>query len=145
MCRVYVNDHRLYSGPVIDECTADIDVAPGIACLVIEHWDKQPQDTVVENGVIVRDRSFELDSIKIDGYSLEELKWHSEFQAHDGVVYPSCLFFGPNGKFVLNFETPVLRWILQTKHEKNNDDPHWEEDYNYYTEACRLLKQISSK
>jgi hypothetical protein len=145
MCRIYINEQELYSGPVLDNYNLDIDVAPGSAQLLIEQWDKKPQDTVVENGTIIRDRSFELESIIIDCYNLEELKWASEFQAQDGAVYPSCLFFGPNGQFVLNFEAPVLRWILKTRHEKNNNDPHWEEDYNYYTKACRLLTQILPK
>jgi hypothetical protein len=117
----------------------------GTTTLIIEHWGKKSEDTIVENNVIVRDRSFELDCIKIDGYDLEELKWDSNFHAKDGTVYPSCLFFGPNGCFVLEFEPPVLRWMLQTRHNKNNNDPHWEEDYNYYTEACRLLEQIPPK
>lgn len=145
MCRIYINDDELYSGPVLSNYTLDAGPADGPTTLTIEHWGKNPEDTVVENGVIIRDRSFELDSIIIDQYNLEELKWDSEFNAQDGAVYPSCLFFGPNGQFVLTFETPVLRWMLQTRHRKNNNDPHWEEDYNYYTEACRLLAQISPK
>lgn len=145
MCRIYINDLELYSGIVQSEYTFDTVVPVGPTTLTIEHWDKQPEDTVVENGIIVSDRSFELASILIDNYDLEELKWNSEFRSIDGAVYPSCLFFGPNGKFVLAFENPVLRWILKTRHEKNNNDPHWEEDYNYYTEACRLLTQILPK
>lgn len=145
MCRIYINDDELYSGPVLPTYVLDTNLPTGTATLIIEHWGKRPEDTVVENNVIVRDRSFEIDSVIIDHYDLEELKWDSKFNAQDGAVYPGCLFFGPNGRFVLEFETPVLRWMLQTRHEKNNDDPHWEEDYNYYTEACRLLAQILPK
>lgn len=141
-CRIFVNTQEVAAGLVQSHYSINAEVNDGIATLIIEHCNKRPEDTVVKNGIIVRDRSFELDRIEIDGYDLEELKWDSEFHATDGAVYPSCLFFGPNGKFILNFESPALRWILKMRHEKNNNDPHWEEDYNYYTQACRLLTRI---
>jgi hypothetical protein len=144
-CRVYINNTELYSGVVLPKYEFNIDVALGNVMLLIDHWGKLPQDTVVDRGVIVRDRSFELESIVIDHYNLEELIWDSEFRAIDGAVYPSCLFFGPNGQFVLNFENPVLRWQLRRRHEKNNNDPHWEQDYNFYTNACKRLTQILPK
>jgi hypothetical protein len=141
-CKILVNDVELYCGAVLSEFEYDYPCAEGPCVLVIEQWDKSPSDTVVQDGKIVRDRSFELDKIVIDDYDLEELIWNSEFLAKDGQVYSSCLFFGPNGKFILNFYNPVLYWILKTRHEKNNNDPDWEEDYNYYQQACKILKQI---
>lgn len=134
----------MYSGEVKPTFSINYD-ATGPVTLEIEHYGKQPDDTVVENGVIVRDRSFELTNINVDGIEFNDLIWQSEFCATDGNVYPSCLFFGPNGKFVINFENPVLKWYLQQQHLKNNNDPLWEEDYNYYIDACKLLTQISQK
>jgi hypothetical protein len=142
MCVIRVNDQELYRGTVPDQYSKEFNFYDIDAILMIEHIDKNPQDTIVKDGIIIRDRSFELDQIIIDGYDLEELKWASEFRAQDGAVYTSCLFFGPNGKFVLKFSNPVLHWILKTRHEKNNNDPHWEEDYNYYQQACKILQQI---
>jgi len=144
-CKISINHEELYSGPVLEVYDFDVPHTQGAVSIVITHWDKQPYDTVVKNGQIVRDRSFELARLIVDGYDLEELIWHSEFRAVDGAVYPSCLFFGPNGDFVLDFTMPVLAWILHTRHTKNNNDPHWEEDYNYYITACQLLQQISIK
>lgn len=140
--KIVVNNNELYSGPVLENFEYDHICAIGPCSLVIEHWDKLPSDTIVQDGKIVRDRSFELDKIVIDDYDIEELIWNSEFLAQDGQVYPSCLFFGPNGKFVLNFYNPALYWILKTRHEKNNNDPLWEEDYNYYQQACKILTQM---
>ena len=145
LCCISINGKEFYSGPVLEHYSLDTDVPQGELALTIAHWGKRPEDTIVEQGTIVRDRSFELSSVIIDGHNIEELKWQSEFQADDGAVYPSCLFFGPNGQYVLKFENPVLRWILKTRHNKNNNDPHWEEDYNYYMEACRLLAQTLHK
>lgn len=141
MCQIAVNDQVLYRGVAQVNNEFELAIGPGPVALCITHWDKQPQDTVVEHGQIVRDRSFEIAKIKIDDLDLEELIWHSEFRADDGQVYPSCLFFGPNGTFVLNAELPILRWMLQTRHQINNNDPYWEQDYNYYIKACQILKQ----
>jgi hypothetical protein len=145
MCAIIINNQELYRGEVLDLYDFDVDVADGVAKLQIDHWDKKPSDTVVENNVIVRDRSFELDTVIIDNYNIEELIWKSQFYATDGNVYKSCLFFGPNGSYVLNFYNPVLYWILQTRHQDNNNDPEWEQDYNYYIRACKILKQISTR
>jgi len=141
-CKILVNDLELYSGPVLSDFEYNYPHTDGKCLLVIEHWDKLPSDTIVQDGRIVRDRSFELDKIVIDEYDIEELIWNSEFLAQDGQTYPSCLFFGPTGKFILNFYNPVLHWVLKTRHEKNNNDPNWEEDYNYYQQACKILKQM---
>jgi hypothetical protein len=141
-CAIRINGQELYRGGVPADFLNNFEQLESDCVLVIEHINKQPSDTIVKGGTIIRDRSFELDQIVIDGYDLEELKWTSEFRAQDGAVYASCLFFGPNGKFVLKFSNPVLPWMLKTRHEKNNNDPHWEEDYNYYQQACKILQQI---
>jgi hypothetical protein len=141
-CKILLDNKELYSGVVLPSFTYEHSCIDGQCQLLIEHWDKIPSDTIVQDGKIVRDRSFELDKIIVDDYDIEELIWASEFLAQDGQRYPSCLFFGPNGKFKLDFYNPVLYWILKTRHEKNNNDPNWEEDYNYYQQACKILTQI---
>jgi hypothetical protein len=144
-CRIAINNQVLFAGIAQPQYTFDVSVAKGACRLSIVHWDKLPEHTVVENGEIVRDRSFELERCTIDSYDLQELIWHSQFVAEDSAVYKSCLFFGPNGEFQLNFENPVLRWILRTRHEQNNNDPHWEQDFEYYQQACNRLKLMSIK
>lgn len=135
------------NGEIIKDCVVsesiDVDSSvSGTICFEIEHHGKNPNtDTIVENGVIVQDRSFELDSIVVDGYDLEELKWQSRFVTDQGEILDKCLFFGPNGTWTIEFDLPVLRWILKTRHELNDNDPSWEEDYNSYTSACRLLNR----
>lgn len=141
-CQIAVNGVTHYDGAVLNSNVFSATSNDEECTLTIKQYGKKPEETIVENGVIVRDKSFELAKIIIDGYDLEELIWNSAFTAEDGNVYQSCLYFGPNGEFKLNFEAPVLKWILKTRHEKNNNDPTWEEDYNYYTKACQLLAQI---
>lgn len=144
-CSISINNQTVFLGTVIENVNCDQDIPVGPCRLTITHINKQPEDTVVENGVIVRDRSFELEKIIVDGYNFEELIWQSKFTAVTGEEYKSCLFFGPCGSFAIDFYNPVLYWILKTRNEKNNNDPYWEEDYNYYQTACTLLKQISNK
>jgi hypothetical protein len=144
-CTIRVNDQILFSGITQSEHVFDVNVALGQCQLTIQHWDKLPEHTKVEHGVIVRDRSFELERCVLDGYDLQELIWNSQFVADDGQIYESCLFFGPNGEFQLNFENPPLRWILHSRHKRNNNDPHWEEDFEYYQQACKRLQLMLIK
>jgi hypothetical protein len=144
-CSIMINDKTVFSGFVMEKFNCNLDIPEGPCTLTITHINKRPEDTVVENGVIVRDRSFELEKIIVDDYNIEELIWQSKFTAVTGEEYESCLFFGPCGSFTIDFYNPVLYWILKTRAEKNNNDPHWKEDYNYYQTACNLLKQISNK
>jgi hypothetical protein len=99
----------LFSGIVQPQHVFDADVTQGACRLTIEHWDKLPEHTKVEQGVIVRDRSFELERCVLDYYDLQELIWSSRFVAVGGEIYKSCLYFGPNGEFQLDFENPALR------------------------------------
>ena len=144
-CTIRINNHILFSGIVQPQYVFDVAVPQGTCRLTIEHWDKLPEHTIVEQGVIVRDRSFELERCVLDNYDIQELIWASCFVAADGAVYNSCLYFGPNGKFQLDFENPPLRWILRTRHERDNNDPYWEEDFEYYQQACKRLQLMSIK
>lgn len=140
-CRIYINQETLYEGIVLPNFNLATDVE-GIATLRIQFFNKQPQDTVVENGVIIRDKSFELERVVLDEYDIQELIWQSKYQLDRGDNIDSCLFFGPNGSYLLDFHTPVLHWILESRHKANGEDPDWEQDFNYYQQACKILAQI---
>lgn len=144
--KISINDTVYTEDFVKEEYVIDAinDVSHDIS-LRIEFIDKNPEDTIVENGNIVKDKSFELDGISIDGYDFEELIWQSNYYANDGKVYPSCLFFGPSGYFEIKFHQPILHWILESRHKLTGNDPDWERDYNYYQESCKLLTLISHK
>lgn len=138
--RIHINDTVVFENTVCPLITIQCHPADNKIKLSIEHHDKDlSKDTVVVDGTIVQDRSCELDAIEVDGYDLEELKWHSAYHCADDTVLDKCLFFGKNGTWHIAFELPVLRWILQARHEINNNDPTWQEDYESYVRACRLL------
>jgi len=107
--------------------------------LKIHFVNKQGRDTVTNAmGEIVSDMNFELDTITIDGIDIKDLKWQGNYHTDNDSI-KSCLFFGPKGYYELIFSSPVLKWTLEQNHLKNQDDPEWEEDYNYYTEAWNKL------
>lgn len=141
-CDILINNVSMYIGAVLPSIKIDSQLLGNIT-LEILFTNKVPQDTVVNSeGNIIQDKNFELDKILVDGYDFNEFIWNSEYQAIDGKVYPSCLFFGPPGKFVISFSSPFLPWLLKTRHEKYNNDPSWEEDYEYYIKAWKILQQI---
>jgi hypothetical protein len=140
--RIHINDAVVFENEVCPLITVQCHPVDNQIKLRIEHYGKDPStDTVVDKGVIVQDRSCELDIIEVDGYDLEELRWHSAYHCEDGTVIDKCLFFGKNGTWHIAFELPVLKWILKTRHEINNNDPDWQQDYESYVRACRLLNK----
>lgn len=142
LIRIHINDAVVFENPVCPLITVQCHPVSNQIKLRIEHYGKDPvADTVVDNGVIVQDRSCELDSIEVDDYDLQELKWHSAYHCEDGTVLDKCLFFGKPGTWRIEFELPVLKWILKTRHEINHNDPGWQEDYESYVRACKLLNK----
>jgi hypothetical protein len=140
--RIVINDAVVFENTVCSLITVQCHPVDNKINLSIEHYGKDPStDTVVVDGAIVQDRSCELDTIEVDGYDLQELKWLSAYHCDDGTVLDKCLFFGKNGTWRIAFELPALRWILRTRHEINGNDPDWSEDYESYVRACRLLNK----
>ena len=144
--RVVINDVELLNEPVktkmVTPLTLNDQPVPTKNILKIFFDNKEDSDTKLDHeNKIVADLNFELEQIIIDGHDIKNLIWNSEYVAK-GEKIPSCLFFGPKGHFEFKFDMPILKWILKSNHEKHNNDPNWEEDYNYYTEAWELLSQI---
>jgi hypothetical protein len=140
--RIVINDAVVFENEVCPLVMLQCHPVDNKINLSIEHYGKDPsKDTEVADGVIVKDRSCELDTIEVDGYNLQELKWLSAYHCDDGSVLDKCLFFGKNGTWHIAFELPALKWILRTRHEINGNDPDWSEDYESYVRACRLLNK----
>lgn len=140
---IAINDRSVWRGDVQPEIQiqhSDCDVVK----LSISHVDKDPSaHCIVENGQIVADRNCELDEIIVNNYNIEELKWLSTYVTTDNEILDKCLFFGKNGTWSMSFELPILRWILRTRHQQLNNDPTWEQDYESYIAACKLLNNLN--
>ena len=142
--RVSINHHEIWNGAVSQEITKEIPSVDGTVILNIQHYGKNySQDCVVVDGNIIEDRNCELDKIIVDGYDLEELIWNSTYQTDEQETLDHCLFFGKNGTFSIQFELPILRWILKTRHDTLQNDPYWEDDYNSFQTACKILNNLN--
>ena len=144
ICRIEFNGDDIFSGKVEQRIVLDADTQENNV-LRIFFENKGNKDTILDdNNQIKQDLNFELEKLTIDGIDLQHLIWESRYVAKDSVI-DSCLFFGPKGFWELKFDIPVLKWFLKTNHNKNNNDPTWEEDYKYYKESCQILNKIQIK
>ena len=144
ICRIELNGNDIFSGKVEQKIVLNADMQENNV-LRIFFENKEGKDTILDdNNRIKQDLNFELEKLIIDGIDLQHLIWESRYVAKDTVIN-SCLFFGPKGFWELKFDAPVLKWFLKTDHDKNNNDPTWEKDYNYYKEACQILNKIQIK
>ena len=145
ICRIELNGNDIFIGKVVPQIELDASVDAEENNLRIYFENKQGKDTILdENNNISQDLNFELEKLTIDGLDLQHLIWQSRYFAKDSVI-DSCLFFGPKGYWEIKFNSPILKWYLKTNHEKNNNDPDWEIDYNYYEEACQKLSKIQTR
>lgn len=139
--RIELNHRVCHDGPIQDRITVAADVGPK-NLLRIYFVNKLPSDTQVDrHGDIILDMNFTLANITAQGVVFDELLWDGTYVAGDA-LYESCLFFGPQGFYELEFASPILKHKLQKKFERGELDTHWEEDYNYYTQACEILKKL---
>ena len=142
--RVRVNHLEVWNGAVVPEISVDTHVVDNSVELEIEHYGKNySKDCVASNGTIVEDKNCEIDKIIVDGYDLEELVWNSSYHTDDNDALDHCLFFGKNGIFLIRFDLPILRWILKTRHDTLQNDPYWEDDYNSFQAACKILNNLN--
>lgn len=145
ICRIELNGNDIFFGDVVKQIKIDAPTKQQKNILRIHFENKEGRDTIVdENDCIVQDLNFELEKLLIDGLDLQHLIWQSRYVCKDSVIN-SCLFFGPKGYWELDFDSPILKWFLSTNHQKNNNDPTWEVDYNYYEEACQRLSKIQTR
>lgn len=144
ICRIELNGNDVFSGVVEEHIPLDTNTQDNNV-LRIYFENKQGKDTILnDQQQIVQDLNFELEQIIIDGIDLKHLIWQSKYVAGDNVI-DSCLFFGPKGYWELKFDSPILKWFLKTNHNKNNNDPTWETDYNFYEKVCQKLNKIQTR
>ena len=144
ICRIELNGNNVFSGAVQEQMILDTPTQDN-NILRIFFENKEGKDTVLnDQQQIIQDLNFELEQVIIDGIDLKHLIWQSKYVAEDNVI-DSCLFFGPKGYWELVFDSPILKWFLRTNHDKNNNDPTWETDYNFYEKVCQKLNKIQTR
>ena len=95
-----------------------IDLLDGDHKLAIELWGKTRLNTIVKDGIIVKDQLVTLESIKVDGIQLPNFfKYIGIFDNGIGLQSP-CMTWGQNGQWRWNFSTPLITWVLKNINEE---------------------------
>jgi hypothetical protein len=122
---IWVDNHRVVASEISSSAqqpikfTRDLDEGPHSLNIRLEN--KNREDTVVENGEIVKDMLLNIDDITIDDISLGNLLWSAEYkfdvaqecQGKEIDHLDGCVNLGWNGTYVLKFSSPFYIWLLE--------------------------------
>jgi len=101
--------------------TFERELSKGEHVLKIRLDDKTYEDTLIENGRVVKDMLLNIDDITIDDISLGNLLWSAEYildhpQEYNGKTIDHldhCINLGWNGAYTLKFTSPFYVWLLE--------------------------------
>lgn len=97
------------------------DVEEGVHAIKIRLENKTTQDTIVENGQVVKDMLLNIEDISINNLSLGPLLHSAEYLLDSPQTYngkeithlDNCVNLGWNGAYVLKFSSPFYTWLLE--------------------------------
>jgi hypothetical protein len=77
--------------------------------LIIEHYGKNMKiDTKLEDGQIVNDKGFTLETIQLDKFRLHNELYHFKFIKEDGEEIMNNNYIGYNGRYIINIDSENL-------------------------------------
>lgn len=140
----YIIDSELFS------ISIPLDTAAKPSTLVIERYGKTDHNVSVDAaGNILQDQYLEILDIKVDNVPVPEFVLYSsiKFEFNDQ-CHVGSRFFGPNGTWTFEFETPFIQYVLDQKilHEaKFNNDYIYAWSYKLGPDSVnKLTKEIDS-
>jgi len=119
----------------------DIPIDSSCTSLILTNFGKTDQDTVIENGQIVRDQTLAINRVWANAVLLEQylikdqsqmmpdynqsnLNYAKEHNIElDKVLYTDTLYY--NGTWKFNFEQPFFKWYNRLLFEKLKIFNHW--------------------
>jgi hypothetical protein len=123
---VWLDDHVVVQSEIVESNVRqsikfEREVDEGPHQLKIRLENKTSQDTVLDNGEMIKDMLLNIDDIVIDDISLGNLRWDAEYHLDSPQEYNGnnitrldrCVNLGWNGTYVLNFSTPFYVWLLE--------------------------------
>jgi len=122
---IWLDEQQLISSELPDTAQHPIcfehTVDTGPHSLKIRLENKTIQDTVLENGTVVKDMLLNIDDITIDDISLGNLLWSAEYRLDQPQEYngktidhlDNCVNLGWNGTYTLKFSSPFYIWLLE--------------------------------
>ena len=122
---VWLDDHVVVQSEIASEAEQIVNferrVDEGPHELKIRLENKTVNDTVIENGEVIKDMLLNIDDIIIDDISLGNLLWSAEYildhpqeyKGHTIDHLDGCVNLGWNGTYVLKFSSPFYIWLLE--------------------------------
>ena len=105
-----------------------LDLLPGLHQITIELYGKTHHNTSLRGNKIVKDQLVTLEAITVDNVTVPDfVKYRGVYQI-DAVKRPQILTWGENGTWMLQFEYPIIDWILNLKMQTTldyTDDDQW--------------------
>jgi hypothetical protein len=122
---IWLDDHVVAQSEIVSAAQQNVTfehtVGEGPHTLKIRLENKTINDTVIENGEVVKDMLLNIDDITIDDISLGNLLWSAEYildnkQNYNGQEIDhldGCVNLGWNGTYTLKFTSPFYIWLLE--------------------------------
>jgi hypothetical protein len=122
---IWLDDHQVVASEIVSLAQQEIKfertIDEGAHTLKIRLENKTNNDTVLENGEVVKDMLLNIDDITIDDISLGNLLWSAEYildhpQEYRGQTITkldNCVNLGWNGTYILKFTSPFYIWLLE--------------------------------
>lgn len=120
--QVWINDTVIHSGVITDPITINhsVELHEGDNQLVVELLAKTKNQTVIENGQIVKDQLLNIDAISFDEIAIGHLTHllSTYYPEKDPTInapdeLKKCVNLGYNGRWVLPFKVPIYVWLLE--------------------------------
>jgi hypothetical protein len=113
--KFYIDDNLCHECKIdLENVTVNlpIDLIESDHTLIIELLSKNKFNTILKDNVIVQDQLVTLESMHVDDIQLPDFfKYSGTFNNGQNIKSP-CLTWGQNGKWVFDFKTPLITWVL---------------------------------
>ena len=122
---VWLDDHVVTQSEIASDAEQIVSferkIDEGHHELKIRLENKTTNDTVVENGEVIKDMLLNINDITIDDISLGNLLWSAEYILDKKQIYKGqeidhldgCVNLGWNGTYILKFSSPFYIWLLE--------------------------------
>lgn len=121
--KIYIDADCIFDGEVDYQISIEKDLSSEPHQLIIEHHGKHEwQDQNEQHDKHIEIKSILFDEVDIDCHEHIRLShrgcWHPNYSIES--ISP-CHWLGNNGKWILNFQAPVLNWIITTTNSAGVD------------------------
>jgi hypothetical protein len=114
--KIDVNNNVMWNGEIKDNKIVEFDqLIPDNSKveLNITLYNKTMDQTIVENGKIVKDSLLRIKKITVDEIDIESLIWEAIYTPENSPPQKNTTNLGQNGIWCLKFETPLYLWFLE--------------------------------